>query len=456
MAAWTLPAKIADWIAFLSTGLDRRSRKYLLVIVLGMVLGSGRRTVSSWLRAAGVADDWQDHYYFLQTLGRSAGGVATRLLVLLVRRIPVSHVGPYVKLAIDDSPTKRYGPNVELAGIHHNPTPGPSGSEFLYGHVWVTISWLVNHPRWGCIGLPLRALLYARQKDLQALENSDRAPWRFRTKLDLAAELVEWCVILLQHWFNRLVMVIADGAYAKRPFLRRVIATGAIVVSRLRKDAALFDLPEQPPTRGKGRPRKYGKNRLSLSRRGSHRHGWTQARMTLYGVEQTVTFKTFLATYPPAGGVIRVVLVKRSADLFADSPAEWVAFFCTDPAVSAATIIAAVADRSAIEQNFHDVKEVHGSGQQQVRNVWASVACWNLCLWLHTLVELWSWRRSGATLRQRADRPWDDPSRRPSHADRLKTLRKDVFRASFSRLPRLQRTKRKIQSLFHALTRLAT
>ena len=456
MAAWTLPAKIADWIAFLSTGLDRRSRKYLLVIVLGMVLGSGRRTVSSWLRAAGVADDWQDHYYFLQTLGRSAGGVATRLLVLLVRRIPVSHVGPYVKLAIDDSPTKRYGPNVELAGIHHNPTPGPSGSEFLYGHVWVTISWLVNHPRWGCIGLPLRALLYARRKDLQALENSGRAPWRFRTKLDLAAELVEWCIILLQNWFNRTVMVIADGAYAKRPFLRRVIGTGAIVVSRLRKDAALFDLPEQPPTRGKGRPRKYGKNRLSLSRRGSHRHGWTQARMTLYGVEQTVTFKTFLATYPPAGGVIRVVLVKRSADLFADSPAEWVAFFCTDPAVSAATIIAAVADRSAIEQNFHDVKEVHGSGQQQVRNVWASVACWNLCLWLHTLVELWSWRRSGATLRQRADRPWDDPSRRPSHADRLKTLRKDVFRASFSRLPRLQRTKRKIQSLFHALTRLAT
>jgi hypothetical protein len=41
-----------------------------------MILGSGRRTVSSWLRAAGVADDWQDHYHFLQTLGRSAGRVA--------------------------------------------------------------------------------------------------------------------------------------------------------------------------------------------------------------------------------------------------------------------------------------------------------------------------------------------------------------------------------------------
>jgi hypothetical protein len=420
-----------------------------------MILGSGRRSVSSWLRAAGISDDWRDHYHFLQTLGRSARRVAFQLLRLAVRQIPASHVGPYVKLAIDDSPTKRQGPQVELAGIHHNPTPGPSGSEFLYGHVWVTISWLVNHPRWGCIGLPLRALMYARQKDLQKLQSLGRAPWSFRTKLQLAAELVEWCVILFQNWFQRPVMVIVDGAYAKRPFLSRVKKTGALVVSRLRKDAALFDLPEPAQARGKGRPRIYGKNKLSLSRRGGHRHGWTRRRLTLYGVEQWVTFKTFLATYPPAGGVIRVVIVKRSEQLFADNPADWVAFFSTAAEVSAETILEAVADRSAIEQNFHDVKEVHGSGQQQVRNVWCNVACWNLCLWLHTLLELWSWRCAGATLKQRADRPWDDLARRPSHADRLKTLRKQVFQASFSALPRLQRMKRKIHSLFNALTRLA-
>jgi len=456
MAAWTLPQRIADWINLLSAGLDQRSRKYLPVIVLGMILSSGRRTVSSWLRAAGVSDDWQDHYYFLQTLGRSAGRVATELLHLAVKQIPISHVGPYVKLAIDDSPTKRYGPKVELAGIHHNPTPGPSGSEFLYGHVWVTISWLVQHPMWGGIGLPLRALMYARQKDLQVLKNIGLAPWSFRTKLELAAELVEWCGNLFRNWFDRPVMVIADGAYAKRPFLSRVMKTGAVVVSRLRKDARLFDLPEPTKTHGKGRPRIYGRNKLSLSHRGGHRHGWTQTRMTLYGVDQTVTFKTFVATYQPVGGVIRVVIVKRSELLFTDCPANWVAFFCTDQNVNAETIIEAVADRSAIEQNFHDVKEVHGSGQQQVRNVWCNIACWNLCLWIHTLVELWSWRRSGNTLKQRADRPWDEPSRRPSHADRLKTLRKHVLNESFSRLPRIQRTKRKIHALFKALTRLAT
>lgn len=116
--------------------------------------------------------------------------------------------------------------------------------------------------------------------------------------------------------------------------------------------------------------------------------------MVLYGMAQQVTFKTFHATYPSAGGVIRVVIVKRSARLFAGNPLEWVAQFCTDPKVPAITINEAVADRSAIEQDYHDVREAHGAGQQQVRNVWCNMACWNFCLWLHTIIELWPWRRS--------------------------------------------------------------
>jgi hypothetical protein len=31
---------------------------------------------------------------------------------------------------------------VQGAGIHHNPTPGPAGEKFVYGHIWVTLAWL--------------------------------------------------------------------------------------------------------------------------------------------------------------------------------------------------------------------------------------------------------------------------------------------------------------------------
>ncbi|MCE2797506.1 MAG: hypothetical protein LW816_19450 [Planctomyces sp.] len=112
--------------------------------------------------------------------------------------------------------------------------------------------------------MPLLALMSVRRKDPQILERIGKAPWKFRTKLELTAGLVDWCVTLFKSWFRKRLMVDADGAYAKRPFLKRLKAT-----------------------------------------------------------------ENVLATHAPADGVIRVVIVKRSVELFSDC--------------------------SAIEQNFHDV-----------------------------------------------------------------------------------------------------
>src|SRR5205085_6146435 len=110
---------------------------------------------------------------------------ATLLLRLLVRQLLPE--GPLV-FGIDDTPTKRYGPKVEGAGLHHNPTPGPAGQKLLYGHLWVTLAWIVHHPLWGTIGLPVLARLYVRQVDVPTIPY----PWTFRTKLELAKQLVLW------------------------------------------------------------------------------------------------------------------------------------------------------------------------------------------------------------------------------------------------------------------------
>ena len=117
-------------------------------------------------------------------------------------------------LVIDDSPTKRYGPKVEGADVHHNPTPGPADQPFLYGHVWVTISLALRHPRWGSLALPLRALLYVRQQTMATIPKCRRWP-RFATKLQLAARLVEWIVPLLKQ-AGKTVWLVVDGGYTKR------------------------------------------------------------------------------------------------------------------------------------------------------------------------------------------------------------------------------------------------
>src|SRR5262249_20246971 len=64
----------------------------------------------------------------------------------------------------------------------------------------------------------------------------------FRTKLQIAAQQLAWAKTWIGHRFGKL-WVMVDGAYAKRPFLRPVRQLGCTVVSRLRKDAALWSAP---------------------------------------------------------------------------------------------------------------------------------------------------------------------------------------------------------------------
>jgi hypothetical protein len=77
--------------------------------------------------------------------------------------------GKRLLFAIDDTPTKRYGPCIHGTGLHHNPTPGPAGEKHCYGHIWVTLAWLAPHPLFAFLALPLRALLYVREKDVGKL-----------------------------------------------------------------------------------------------------------------------------------------------------------------------------------------------------------------------------------------------------------------------------------------------
>jgi hypothetical protein len=270
--------------------------------------------------------------------------------------------------------------------------------------------------------------------------------WKFRTKLQLAAEQM-LAFAKLAFAAGKRVWAVADGAYAKRPFLKLLRAAGVVVVSRLRKDAALFDLPLQPKQPGRGRPRKYGKKRMHLARRAAQPLGWETLECFLYGQQVSKTIKTFLATYRPADGVIRVVIVKE------EHGCQF--FFATDPQATPREILEAFADRASIEQDFHDVKEVWGAGQQQVRNIWTNIAAFNLNLWVHTLVECWAWNKPVESIRDRQDSPWDDAARRPSHADRRKALRRETLQNEYLSLSAAHRCSSKIRVLYQRLLQLA-
>jgi DDE superfamily endonuclease len=440
MVVWNLPAEFLPWIAALTWPLHGRLAWRLAPLLQGALFARGRRTVASWLRAAGLGADFPAYYYFLAAVGRCTQAIAGSLL-----RLALGHVGGGDRLlfALDDTPTKRYGPKVQGAGTHHNPTPGPADQKFLYGHLWVTLAWVVRHPRWGTLGLPLLAWLYVRAKDVP--EIPARAGWAFRTKLELAARLVTWLVGWVRY-LDKALWVVVDGGYAKAPFLKPALRAGAVVVGRLRKDAALRDVPPARRPGQRGRPRVYGPNAISLAKRAGQQRGWQAVEAVLYGRRVTKAVKTFRATWGPVGGVLRVVLVREEHT--------WLAFFCTDPTASVEQVLGAVADRAAIEQDFHDLKEVEGLGQQQVRNVWANLGAFHLNLWAHTLVELWAWGKPKAALCDRTASPWDDPLRRPSHADRRKALQRCCVQQEITREAHRQPLSPKTRRLLQGLVQL--
>jgi hypothetical protein len=440
-----LTAEWAAWVAALSAPLHRRCRWRLAPVVAGILTASGRRTASSGWRAAGIGSAYRSYSDFLDGVGRKATQVASVLVGLTAR-----HVDPDGRwlLVLDDSPTKRYGPEVQGAGIHHTPTPGPAGAKFLFGHSGVTLGRIVRHRGSGAIGLPLLGRLYIRRKDLPKLP--DEVDWEFRTKPRIAAGLITRAGSLLGEPAER-PWVVVDGGYANREFLKPAMQAGFTAVARLRRDAKLNDLPPPPKPgqkRGRGRPPIYGKDRLSLAKRAGHRQGWQDVRVkTNTGREEVRSVKTLLATWRPAGGVIRVAILR-------EEDGSWRAFLWTDPEASVEAIVQASLDRWAVEQTFHDVKEVGGAEQVQSRRVWSNVGAWDLNLWVHCLVEVWGWGRPAEQLSDRTDRPWDDAERRPSHADRRKALQREMIEEEYRRISIPGPWSQKIRPLLEGVVRM--
>ena len=412
-------------------------------LLVGAVRARGRRTVTSWIRAAGLSGEYRPCYTTVAAAGRRADSIAARL----AHEVVTPRVAGSARLtfARDDTPTERYGRHVPGAGVHHTPAPGPANSPYVPGHVWVVLGVLAAHPAWGVVALPLLARLYVRRKNLGSIAPPHRPP--FRTKLELAVELVRWAVAWLG-FLGQPVWAVADGAYATAPFLKPMRSLGVAVVSRLRRDASLRTVPGPRPPHRRGPARVYGEHRIDLAKRAGHRRGWATGTFPLYGKPAVKRYTTVGATWRPAGGAIRVVLV--------DEPTGWVAFVCTDPTATVADVLVAAASRFSRETTFRDGKEVAGAGQQQVRFVWANVGAFHVCLWAFTLTGAWAWGRAGARLvGHRSASPWDAEPRRPSHADKRRAWRRERVGEEIRAVLRAGVTERGIAAATERLLNLA-
>jgi DDE superfamily endonuclease len=434
------PPQLTSVFASLAHWLDKRTAARLPLLLSGILFARGCRTVTSWFRAAGIDADFRQSYYAACVVGKNIDHMGITVVTDVVR--PVVK-GKRFRIGIDDTPTQRYGPCIEGAGIHHHPSPGPAGEKHLYGHIWVVMAVLAKHEDWGAIALPLQGQLYIRAIDIPQLPPERPRP--FRTKLELAVQQLIWVKPWVSSHFEEF-WAVADGGYAKRRFLLPAKKEGWTVVSRLRKDARLWDLPPTVRKRGQRGPMPiYGKGRISLAELAANVEGWQQVECEQYGYTLTKTIKTFLATWRPARGLIRVVLVKEDDG--------WIAYFANRAEVTAVEILEAMADRGSMEQMNKDVKDVWGADEQQVRNLDSNVGCFNLNLWMYSMVEVAAWKKEEEELVDRSD--WDSEPRRPSHADKRKALQREILQAEIEAVLSSGPNKEEIRTLAERLLAMA-
>ncbi len=298
-------ATSCQWFSCLASPLDRRSAVRLVWLFIGAILARGRRTVTSWIRAAGLSRQYQPCYTTVAAAGKRADNIAGRLIHEVVKPlVDVRRGSPW-----HENADQRMGPTCRGLASSHNPTPVArlarrmstatsgwcSGSwrSILHGESSLCRCW----PVCTCGPRICRA-------STQSIGRS------FRTKLEMGVESLRWAWFWLR-FLGKPLWVVVDGAYAKAPFLKPAMLLGMTVVSRLRKDAALWTIPGPRVPGRRGRPRVYGETRIDLAKRAGQRRGWTTSIFDLYGKRAKKRYKTFVAMWRPVGGAIRVVLVEE-------------------------------------------------------------------------------------------------------------------------------------------------
>jgi hypothetical protein len=245
-----------------------------------------------------------------------------------------------------------------------------------------------------------------------------------RSRLWLARRMAERLAAALP---GREVRVVADCAYAGGEL--KGLPARVSWTTRLRKDAALHDLP--PARTGRpGRPRVKGDRLPSLAKIAASAQ-FSQVTVTRYGRTETVAAAVVTCLWYSVFGSrpVTVVIVR-------DKPGSGfgIALVTADRAATAEQVIERYAARWSIEIAIEDAKQVFGTGQARNRTAAAvertvpfQIACQAAAVtWYAT-----AGHDPAGLHERRALAPWYTSKAEPSTADMAAKLRRVIIAARF-------------------------
>jgi DDE superfamily endonuclease len=262
--------------------------------VTGTVLCPEEHTITQILTALGLEAEWRNLERFAE-YGAWDRQTVERQLMRLVQTEHPARWGKYHPVALDD--TKEHRSSAKVWGtctFHESTARSPNRATTVRAHNWVVLGDLAPGKPWTY--LPVASRLYFRKSQLPAGET-------FRTKTALAVDM------LRQADAESAAPILAafDGAYAMSTVVKPCLLPPPEqrrieIVTRLRKDARLYEPLQPAPKNPKGgRPRQWGQ-RLPAPQ--DHEHWpvpWQDGRAYIYGRLRSFRYKRLRCCWSVSG-----------------------------------------------------------------------------------------------------------------------------------------------------------
>ena len=425
-----LPPSFLAGLAGFADLFTRRTWLRIPLLLAGAILAPGRRTVTAALRILGRDHD-SDFCNFHRILNRAAWSsraAAGQLLILLIKAFVPA--GAPVVIGLDDTIERRWGPKISARGIYRDPVRSSKG-HFVKasGLRWLSAMLLVRVP-WAdrIMALPFLTLLAPSKR---FYTGKTRAP---KTLLDWARQ----AALQIHRWLpDRSIVLVADSAFAAVEFLAAV-RSHVCVVTRLRLDANLFDVPPKKP-KGRGRPPIKGKPQKKLAAVLKDRKlRWQRYRVGLwYGrTDRLVEIASGTAIWY-RGGVppvpIRWLLVRDPK-----GELEPQAFLATDLDARPSDILAWFVSRWQVEVTFEEVRAHLGVETQRQWSDKAILRTTPVLLGLFSIVTLWAHDLSGSRNFKPRTAAWY-PKTVLTFSDAIAAVRREIWTHQISFMSRPRR-----------------
>ena len=403
----------------------------------GWALACGRQTITAYLWGSGAAQVKHFSRYdaFLGgALYQRRYQLWARVMRFGASLVPTDAV---IEVRLDEATMQKTGRHIQGAAHSRN---GAGTARQAYRTLWgINLVWAIMRiplQRWPGhhLSLPIGLELYLKE----ALAHKLKIPYRSRSTL--ARRLVDHVAATLP---TRAIRVATDGGYATQGFLRD-LPTNVAVVGRFLLTAKLYQLP---PTRVKGQrgaPRKKGAVIGSPQTLATPSAAWQP-----HPQEAGAFFQSWVGIWHSVlpGRPLRVVVIwrpHRKGTKASNGPKAFgrlkplEAFFSTEVALAAHTLLATYADRWAMEIDIRDGHAYYGVAQDQCRKYERIVGANTFRLLMAAARTLWFI----VTSEQHVDialqrfRPWYRHKVAPSQFDVAWACREGLQEAGIFPIPR--------------------